>query len=244
MTRLALLHQDDDLVAIDKPSGLIVHRGWADDADSVLSLLRAQLGRLVYPVHRLDRGTSGVLVLALSPDSARALGASFEAGVVDKRYLALVRGVPREAAGRIDHAIPRSEDGPRVPAATRWRTLAASAPMQLPDSPRTVRFSVLEAWPETGRLHQVRRHLKHLGHPVIGDANHGRGDLNRLLAARVGLRRLALHAATLSLPHPAGGAMLTLTATLPPDLALPFSALGLRLPPDGPPAPGDGETAT
>ena len=230
MTRLALLHQDDHLVVIDKPSGLIVHRGWADDADSVLSLLRAQLGRLVYPAHRLDRGTSGVLVLALSPDSARALAASFEAGTVGKRYLALVRGVPREAAGRIDHPIPRSEDGPRVPAATRWRTLAASAPMQLPDRPRTVRFSVIEAWPETGRLHQVRRHLKHLGHPIIGDANHGRGDLNRLLAARVGLRRLALHAATLSLPHPATGTTITFSAPLPAELETPFAALGLTLP--------------
>lgn len=231
MTRLALLHQDDDVVAIDKPSGLIVHRGWADDADSVLSLLHAQLGRMVYPVHRLDRGTSGVLVLALSPDSARALGGSFEAGTVSKRYLALVRGVPREAAGRIDHPIPRSEDGPRVPAATRWRTLAASPPMELPDSPRTVRFSLIEAWPETGRLHQVRRHLKHLGHPVIGDANHGRGDLNRLLAARVGLRRLALHAATLAFPHPGSGTTLTLSAPLPEELTTPFSALGLALPP-------------
>ena len=116
--------------------------------------------------------------------------------------------------------------------------------MQLPDSPRTVRFSVIEAWPETGRLHQVRRHLKHLGHPVIGDANHGRGDLNRLLAARVGLRRLALHAATLCFPHPATGAALSLSAALPPDLATPFDALGLRLPPDAPPGPGGGETAT
>jgi tRNA pseudouridine65 synthase len=212
---LSVLYQDDDLLVVDKPSGLVVHRGWAQDGQVVMTLARELAGRHVYPVHRLDRGTSGVLVLALTAAAAGALGEAFAAGRVRKRYLALVRGIP-PAAGIVDHPIARSPGGPRVPAITRFRRLATFE-----------RYAWLEAVPETGRLHQVRRHLKHISHPVIGDVRYGKGEHNRLFRARFGLYRLALHAAEVSLEHPANGVPASFLAPLPADLAGPLAAMGL-----------------
>ncbi|MBV8201534.1 MAG: pseudouridylate synthase [Acidobacteria bacterium] len=213
---LSVLYQDDDLLVVDKPSGLVVHRGWAQDGEVVMTLARGLAGRHVHPVHRLDRGTSGVLVLALTAAAARTLGEAFEAGRVRKRYLALVRGIAPES-GVVDHPIPRSAGGPRVPAVTRFRRLATFE-----------RYSWLEVIPESGRLHQVRRHLKHISHPVIGDVRYGKGEHNRLFRSRFGLYRLALHAAEVRLDHPASGAPLRLLAPLPADLARPLAAMGLQ----------------
>lgn len=190
---LAVLHLDDHLAIVDKPSGLIVHRGWGADAQDVMRALRDQLGRRVYPVHRLDRGTSGALAFALDPEAARALGDAFAGGRVDKRYIALVRGHPPDEVV-VDHPIPGEPDGPRVPAVTVVRRLAVWE-----------RYALVEATPRTGRLHQVRRHLKHLSCPVIGDVNYGKGEHNRLFRERFGLHRLCLHALALRLPHPATG---------------------------------------
>jgi tRNA pseudouridine65 synthase len=215
---LSVLYQDDDLLVVDKPSGLVVHRGWARDGEVVMTLARALACRHVYPVHRLDRGTSGVLVLALTAAAAGALGEAFESGRVRKRYLALVRGIAPEA-GVVDHPIPRAPGGPRVPAITRYRRLATFE-----------RYSWLEASPETGRLHQVRRHLKHISHPVIGDVRYGKGEHNRLFRTRFGLYRLALHAAEISFEHPVSGAPSSFAAPLPADLAGPLAAMGLTPP--------------
>ena len=212
---LTILYRDEFLLAVDKPSGLLVHRGWGDDLMTAVDEVRALIGaRTVHPVHRLDRGTSGVLVFALDPKSAARLGAQFESGEVDKRYVALVRGVVPER-GVIDHAISRREDGPRVPAVTEFARLA--------EGPHR---SLLVARPRTGRLHQVRRHLKHIHHPLVGDANYGRGEINRDYRARFGLARLALHAASCRLQHPATGAPLHLRAPLPDDLTVPLEAMG------------------
>src|SRR6185436_4327934 len=117
---LPLLYGDDRLVAVAKPSGLPVHRGWSRERIVALTLARDRIGRHVYPVHRLDRATSGVLLFALDPEAARRLQEQFEAGAVRKRYLALVRGIT-PAEGVIDHPLPREEDGPRVPAVTGYR---------------------------------------------------------------------------------------------------------------------------
>jgi tRNA pseudouridine65 synthase len=212
---LHVIYRDTELLVVDKPSGLAVHRGWARDGEVVMTLARALAGRHVFPVHRLDRGTSGVLVLALAAAPAGRLAKEFEAGRVRKRYLALVRGIPPEA-GVIDHPIPRSPGGARVPAVTGYRRLATFE-----------RYAWLEVIPETGRLHQIRRHLKHISHPLIGDVLYGKGEHNRLFRSRFGLHRLALHAAELSLEHPATGAPLRLRAPLPPDLAGPLAAMGI-----------------
>jgi tRNA pseudouridine65 synthase len=172
------------------------------------------LGAWTYPVHRLDRGASGVLALALTPEAARALGDAFAGGCVVKRYLALVRGVPPER-GTIDHPVPRGErGGPRIEALTEYRRLEVFG-----------RYSLVEVTPHTGRLHQIRRHLKHIACPLIGDVRYGKGEHNRLFRARHGLNRLALHAFSLELPHPESGDTLRVEAPLPDDLRRPMESL-------------------
>jgi tRNA pseudouridine65 synthase len=212
---LTVVHQDEHLLVVNKPSGILVHRGWGDDSVVAMTLARDLAGRWVYPVHRLDRGTSGVLLFALDPSIARALQELFEGREIEKTYLALVRGVPADEL-EIDHPIPRTEDGPRVEARTRVRRLFTRD-----------RYSWVEARPETGRLHQVRKHLKHATHPIIGDVRYGKGEHNRLFRSEYGLHRLALHASTLKLPHPVTREPLTLQAPLPPDLLDPLRRWGL-----------------
>ncbi|HEY8380461.1 MAG TPA: pseudouridine synthase [Nannocystis sp.] len=210
-----VLYRDEDLVIVAKPAGLVVHRGWADDDVALLDLAREATGAYVYPVHRLDRGASGAVVFARSSAGARALQEAWSEGRVEKRYLALVRGNPPEAAV-IDHPIPRSEDGPRVPAVTEIATLA-----------RAGRYALVEARPRTGRLHQIRRHLKHISCPLIGDVRYGKGEHNRLFRERYALRRLALHAWSLALPHPRTGAQVRALAPVPADLAGALAGLGI-----------------
>lgn len=208
---LHILYQDDAIAVVNKPSGLIVHRGLGTDKVVVMTLLRDQLGgRHVYPVHRLDRGTSGSLLFALSPETARDCQELFDQGRVRKRYLALCRGVAPESA-HVDHPVPKCEDGERVDAVTDIRRLE-SVRLDAGD------FSLVEAFPLTGRYHQIRRHLKHLSHPLVGDVRYGRGEINRFFRDSYGLRRLALHAESLSLPHPATGTPLAIHAPLPDDL--------------------------
>jgi tRNA pseudouridine65 synthase len=220
---LPLLHRDDRLAAFAKPSGLLVHRGWGDDDIVALDLARRAIGAPVHPVHRLDRATSGVLLFALDPGSAAAMGRLFEQGAVHKTYLALVRGVPPEE-GVVDSPVPRTEGGPRVPAVTAYRRLFV---VEAGEGALRRRFSLVEASPRTGRLHQIRRHLKHLGHPLVGDVNYGKGDVNRLFREQYGLRRLALHAAALSFVHPFTEVPMTIAAAVPDDLRGPLGALGI-----------------
>ncbi|HEX3694450.1 MAG TPA: pseudouridine synthase [Polyangia bacterium] len=185
---IPVLHRDDRLVLVDKPPGLVVHRGWADDDGGVLVALRDQLGQRVWPLHRLDRGASGVLAFALDHQTASVVGQAFADGRVEKKYLALVRGRPPDHL-IIDHPIPAKPDGPRVPAVTEIRRLGTWE-----------RYALVEAVPRTGRLHQIRRHLKHIACPLIGDVNYGKGEHNRIFRQRFGLDRLALHALSLRLP--------------------------------------------
>lgn len=221
---LAVLHLDEHLVAIDKPPGLLVHRTQlaAHEDDAALQRLRDQLGRPVWPVHRLDRGTSGVLLFALSPEVASRLGAMFEQGLMDKCYLALVRGWPGEDAGVVDHPLARDPERPSagqplLAAQTRWRVMSRLAwPFASDSRFPTTHVALLEAEPLQGRRHQIRRHLKHIAHPILGDATHGKGPLNRAVAAHLGIQRLWLHAARLQLQHPVTGQALALQAPLPP----------------------------
>jgi tRNA pseudouridine65 synthase len=205
---LPILFLDDHLVVVNKPSGLLVHRGWGAESDVAMFRVRDQLGAHVYPVHRLDRGASGALLFARTKQAAAALATAFERQEVDKRYLALVRGTPPDA-GTIDHPIPKGEDGPRVPAVTRFVRLGRSA---------VDRCSLVLAVPETGRTHQIRRHLRHLGHPLIGDVNYGSGEINRHYRARYDFHRLALHASAIAFPHPETGARVALSAPVHDDL--------------------------
>jgi len=214
---ITLLHVDEHVVVADKPSGLLVHRGWDDDDDVAMFRVRDAIGQHVHPVHRLDRGTSGALVFARSSEAAASLCKAFEAGEVDKTYLALVRGQP-PAEGVVDHPVPKGEGKERVPARTRYR-LVRRSPVD--------RCSLVVAVPETGRLHQIRRHLRHIDHPLVGDVNYGSGAINRHYRATYGLHRLALHASRIAFPHPVTGARIVVTAPVPADLGGVLAALGL-----------------
>jgi tRNA pseudouridine65 synthase len=188
-----ILHQDDDCVVADKPPGVIVHRGWANDEEDLMRAVRNVVGRHVHPLHRLDRGASGAVAFALHPDAARIVGAAFAEGRVEKHYLALTRGHPPEH-GVVDHAIPNEPDGPRVSAVTNFARLGVAG-----------RYALVKAVPRTGRLHQIRRHMKHLACPLIGDVRYGKGEHNRLFRDVHGLNRLALHATLLAFDHPTTG---------------------------------------
>lgn len=206
---LRRLHEDSRILVVDKPPGLLVHRTALDahERDSVVDRLHRETGRRPWPVHRLDKGTSGTLVLAHDAEASRMLGAAFESASVAKRYLALVRGWPADA-GRIDHPLARdperaSAGQPMRAAVTRFAVLRRfDWPMRVDDRHPSARYALVEAFPETGRRHQIRRHFKHIGHPLIGDATHGKGLHNRAVAAWLGVARLWLHAVAIELPHP------------------------------------------
>ncbi len=211
---IQILHRDARCVAVDKPSGVATHRGWADDDDALLQLVRDEVGAYVYPIHRLDRGASGVTLFALDRDAARAFSAAWPNA--DKRYLAITRGHPPEHL-MIDHAIPKAPGLERVPAKTEiWRKDAFG------------RYALVEARPHTGRLHQIRRHLKHISCPLIGDVRYGKGEHNRLWRERFGLHRLALHCGSLRVAHPAGDDLFVECA-LAPDMAAAMAAAKLAL---------------
>jgi tRNA pseudouridine65 synthase len=213
---LHILHADDTIVAIDKPPGLLVHRSPLDahETRSAAEMLRTQLGVPVWLLHRLDKATSGVLAFARSAAAASTLGEAFEAGRVRKRYLALVRGWP-PAQGEIDYALARdpelpSAGQPRLAAVTRYRRLRCFE-WPFPDGRHaTSRYALMEVEPLSGRRHQIRRHFKHLAHPLVGDTTHGKGTHNRAVAAWLGTARLWLHATRLELPGLDGGPALVI----------------------------------
>jgi tRNA pseudouridine65 synthase len=235
---LDILFQDDHLVAIDKPSGLLVHRSPVDRSETrfALQLLRDQIGRRVYPVHRLDKPTSGVLLFGLTPGVAALLAAQFRDRAVGKRYLAVTRG-HCPASGVIDHPIrdrfdpaiaarPQGAAPPARDAITRYRRLATAELAVAVDRYPTTRYSLVELEPLTGRRHQLRRHLKHLGYPIIGDAKYGKGVHNRFVAERWQCPRLLLACLELRLSHPQSGAALSLRAGLDPAFRRVVAALG------------------
>lgn len=215
---LPIVYQDEHLVVIDKPPGLLVHRSEIDRHETrfAVQLLRDQLGRRVHPAHRLDKGTSGLLVFAFEPAVAAALGAAFAGRAVEKRYLAVVRGHP-PAELLIDHPLApprdpylRAAPAAAQPAHTALRCLATvEVPIAVERYP-TSRYALVELTPETGRRHQLRRHMKHIAHPIIGDATYGKGQHNRMVAAEFGVARLLLAAVGLGFAHPVDGRRLQL----------------------------------
>lgn len=234
---LNILYRDEHLIAIDKPSGLLVHRSEIDRHETrfAIQILRDQIGQWVWAAHRLDRGTSGVLLFALSAEMASALGKQFEAGTVDKKYLAVVRGHPPEA-GQIDHPLTRQRDdrewqGDRSSneaqtALTRYRRLAT---IELPvavDRYPSSRYALVEAEPLSGRRHQIRRHLKHITHPIIGDATHGKGIHNRFFAEKFGCPRMLLACTSLSFNHPVSSERLQVKAPVSGSFTATLAQLG------------------
>ncbi|MCK9382077.1 MAG: pseudouridine synthase [Sulfuritalea sp.] len=235
---LDILYRDDCLVAVNKPSGLLVHRSNIDRHETrfAVQLLRDQIGRRVYPLHRLDKAASGALLFALDADSARIVGLQFERNEVHKRYLAVVRGWPPEA-GVIDHPLSRQFDDygrkcpigsppDALPAVTEYRCLACVELPEAVDRYPTSRYALVMLTPKSGRQHQLRRHMKHIAHPIIGDANWGKGVHNRFFQQRFGSRRLLLACTQLALHHPRDGSALSIAAPLDDSFASVISALG------------------
>lgn len=214
---LEILFQDDVLIALNKPAGLAVHRSKmvGNAEEFLIDLLRAQVGDGVYLAHRLDRATSGVILVARNREIAAALGEQFMDRLIRKKYLVVVRGWPGPAEDVIDYPLPGSRDtGPRREARTRYRQLAmVEVPIALGRYPQQ-RYALLLAEPENGRFRQIRKHLAHIHHPVIGDCQHGRSDHNRLYKQHFGCHRMLLHARRLHLAHPVSGAPMTIEAPL------------------------------
>jgi len=203
---LTILHRDDHVVAIDKPPWSVVH--FTRGARGALVLVRAlaeELGAPVYPAHRLDRQTSGVLLFALSPEAAHTLSQEFREDRVRKTYLGVCRGVLAETV-RVDRPVP--EGDARRPAMTELEPLQVFCD----------RYTLFRARPSGGRLHQIRYHLKHISHPLAGDVGYGKGDLNRFFRQAFGLQRFFLHAESLRVLHPTELRYLELFAPLPADL--------------------------
>ena len=221
---LPIVHLDEDLVAIDKPAGLLVHPSAlaAQEERSALMLLRDQLGQRLWPLHRLDKATSGVLVFARNAEAARRWGVAFDEGRACKAYVALVRGWPAEE-GVIEQALARDPELPstgqeRLPAMTRYRVLERFEwPFSVEGRHPTSRYALVEVEPLTGRRHQIRRHFKHIAHPLVGDTTHGKGVHNRAVAQWLGISRLWLHARGLELRE--GDTAIRIEAPVGPEWA-------------------------
>lgn len=221
--QLPVIYQDDHLIAINKPSGLLVHRSEIDRHETrfALQLVRNMLGHHVFPVHRLDKPTSGVLLFAKTSEIASLVVDQWRERAVDKRYLAIVRGYFPESV-HLDKAMSPPVDKyakhervkPPQEAITDFRCLAqVELPIAIDKYPQS-RYSLIEAIPKTGRKHQIRRHLKHLAHPIIGDARYGKGKHSRYFRDHFDAPRLLLHAWQLTMQHPVSGETLILNAPL------------------------------
>ncbi len=216
-----ILYQDAHIVVADKPAGMPVHRSRMVACDDVylIDVVRQQVGGAVHLIHRLDRATSGVVLIGRNAEVAGTLGRQFMARDVEKTYLAVCRGWPDES-GEIDSPLPGvRENSERKPALTRWRRLATiEVPIAINRYPQQ-RYALVEVSPETGRYRQIRRHLAHARHPLIGDTSHGRTEHNRLFKQYYGVHRLLLHAWRLRFVHPQSGEIVTIEAPLDAEFA-------------------------
>jgi len=210
---LEIVYQDEYFVAVNKPAGMLVHRSWLDKHETqfVMQTLRDQIGQHVFPLHRLDRPTSGVLIFALSSEVASQVMPMFANHEMEKTYHAIVRGWILES-GRLDYPLKveldkiadkhASQEKEAQEAITDYQPLAQ---VEIPHSTGrfpTTRYCLMEMKPLTGRKHQLRRHMAHLRHPIVGDTTHGDGKHNKLFREVYDSHRLLLHASSLKFVHP------------------------------------------
>ena len=217
---LEIIYQDQHLVVINKPHGLLVHRSKIarDVEEFALQILRDQIQQPVYPAHRLDRKTSGVLIFALSKDVLKAMNQIFQENAIKKEYLAIVRGwTPEEFT--IDKELPK-ENGTLQEALTHFKTLECIEKPWALGKFETSRYTLIKAFPVTGRMHQIRRHLNHFRHPIIGDRPHGCNKQNKLLKEKFDISTMYLHALKVTFKHPVSGEELSLNAPLSEEFQL------------------------
>lgn len=234
---LEILYRDAYLIAVNKPSGLLVHKSPIDKHETQFALqtVRDQIGQYVYPLHRLDKPTSGVLLFALDQSIVNDLSLMFREGKVSKSYLAVVRGYI-ESSGWIDHPLKQMLDTKvqKIAGITKETQEAQTAFEQLatielpyPVSRYPVaRYSLVRLQPKTGRKHQLRRHLKHIMHPIVGDTKHGRGEHNKLFREKFNIHRLLLHASLMHFLHPVTKESVTIQASLDGTMEQLFEKFG------------------
>ena len=222
---LEILYQDEVLVAVNKPAGMLVHRSWLDrhETQFVMQTLRDQIGQRVYPIHRLDRPTSGVLLFALNSEIANLLCRQFEQKQIEKQYLAVVRGYVT-GRGEIDYPLKvqldKIADKFSQPDKAPQSAVTFYEGLQTVEMPygvgryATSRYSLVRLIPQTGRKHQLRRHMKHIFHPILGDTQYGDLHQNRALMEHTGCTRLLLHAEKLTFVHPLTQRPMTIQAGL------------------------------
>lgn len=215
---LDILFEDEHLVIIDKPAGLLVHRTRQafGEEENALIQLRDQIGSWVSPVHRLDRATSGVLLFAKNEEILPLLKAQFMDRRVEKSYLTIVRGIPAEKESLIDHPLTSERSNKLQEAQTRYKVIAESEiPFNSTGRYPTSRYSLLEVDLMTGRTHQIRRHLAHIRHYIIGDKKHGDNKQNIFFEKQFNLKNLLLHAWKLTIKHPLTGEKIAVTCPIP-----------------------------
>lgn len=223
---LTIYFQDDALVVVDKPCGMLVHRSGIDAQETtfLLQTLRDQLNQSVFPVHRLDKATSGLVIFALNSDVARTLSRAFEHGEVTKMYEAFVRGHAPPSL-HIDHALKdeidskgrKIKNGIAREAITELRTLTSWTVPEPVDRYPEARYSHVQLQPISGRYRQLRRHAKHISHPILGDVRYGKGTHNRFIEERLGIRRLWLQAKQVAFRHPLTDEALSISSAMPGD---------------------------
>jgi tRNA pseudouridine65 synthase len=224
---LDIIYRDEQLIAINKPHGLLVHRSKIanDAAVFALQLLRDQIGQRVYPVHRIDRKTGGVLLFALSKEMHSTLSGLFVNAKIKKEYLAIVRGFTPEA-GSIDYALKNDKDKIQD-ALTHFTTISkAEIPYAL-EKHATQRYSLVMAKPVTGRMHQLRKHFSHIFHPIIGDRPHGCNKQNRFFKNQFAMDTMMLHALSLEFQHPVSGGLIKIDAPLHGEFERMIDTIGL-----------------
>jgi tRNA pseudouridine65 synthase len=223
---LDILYRDEQLIAVNKPHGLLVHRSSiaADVEEFALQILRDQINCHVYPAHRLDRKTGGVLLFALDKSTEVLMQQQFAANAVHKTYWAIVRGYTDDS-GEIDYPL-RKENGTLQDAFTAYRTIArAEIPVAFGKHP-TSRYSLVEAKPTTGRMHQLRKHFSHIFHPIIGDRTHGCNKQNKLFTETWQMDTMLLHALSLNFEHPINNVPVNIEAPLQPEFERMISLMG------------------
>jgi len=224
MEPLEILYQDEYLVAVNKPSGLLVHKSPIDKHETRFALqeVRDQIGQYVYPIHRLDKPTSGVLLFALSKEVAQSMSEAFRENEVKKEYISIVRGYADEER-IINHPLKKMLDTKEEKqkgitkeaqeAQTRFVRLATVELPYAVSRYKTVRYSLVRLYPQTGRKHQLRRHMKHIHHHMIGDTKHGRGEHNKLFREQFACHRLLLHAIKMEFLHPVSQQNIVISAS-------------------------------
>ena len=237
---LEILYQDKYIVVINKPSGLLVHKSMIDRHEIyfAMKILRDQIRQFVYPIHRLDKPTSGVLLFALDKESARLMSEQFRDRKTQKKYLAVVRGYTKES-GVINHALKdkldkiadknASKDSEPKEAISEYKTLSH---VELPfavGSYDTTRYSLVEVTLKTGRKHQIRRHMKHISHHLLGDTKYGRGEHNQFIRKQFNCHRMLLHAHSLRIFHPYREEFLTFSASLDETFESIFSSFSWKI---------------